>query len=279
MKNTIFDVSSEGLSKHITTNGIIPEVLSAVVQVDGRDGRDGRGGDFFLGFLPMNREFLAFFFSVMAIFFIMPQIYCLRDFFSHCFKPRCWYKPFKRYTMDLVWWFINVFTIVSVVAFFDTHQRPRTAFDVNIFIAVFVLILLFLTFRWFWINSFWNYHSLKGSVAGQTVLLDGDAQIALGFALFFSIAMLLTVIALGIVFIIAKAWISLIFLIPLFIWTIVLLVWTALVYSCVGCAKVCEPVCVQEPICQPPLLDGCGRPIVYGYNVQQQQQKSLNHKK
>ena len=279
MKHTIFDVSSNGLSKHVTTNkGIAiaahdPDVLSASGATD--------GGDLVttFGFLRAASPFVALLFSVIAIFFIRPQIYCLREFFRACFKSKCWYGVWRQWRFDLAWFFVDVLTIAAVVDYFDSRDVFRTARDVSLYIAVLALVLLFLVFRWFWINSFWNYHNKKNEVfTGGVVVFDTSARIALGFALLFSILMLLTVIALFIVFGIARTWVSFGLLIPLFIWTILLLVWTALIFNCTGCERPCETPC--ETGCPPVVqYDACGRPIVVAPVVTYANQKPLNNKR
>jgi len=265
--NTIFDVSSNGLSKHMTTATVAKaDVLHAVSS-------DPGAGFSIAQFTENPLPLVTLIFATLAIFMFKPAIQCAREFYRGCFKPKCWYGPWRRWIFDLVWYFADIFAVVAVVYFLyvyaGTTINPLIAgSQLNLYLAVFVLVLLFVfVFRWFWINSFWNYHNTSAK-GGARPVFSAEARIALGFALLFAILMLLSVLALGIIFGIARAWVSFFFIIPLFIWTIVLLVWTAMVFACTSCATVCEPACVPvcETVCpQQPL---CPTPYVYQSQAQ-----------
>jgi len=259
MKHTFFDVSSNGLSKHVTN------VATATVTADAATTTATAGG-LFSSFAIVNDPlpFVTLLFATIAIFLLRPAIYCARDFYRNCFKPKCWYGAWRRWVIDLVGFIVDILAIAAVVYFLWTQAGNTInplieGSQINLYWAVVVLVLLFLLFRWFWFNSFWNYHNTKPGRGCAEPVFCPAARIAIGFAVFFAVLMLLTVIGLIIVFAIAHLWITLL-LLPLFVWTIVLLVWTGMVFACTGCPRVCEPV--FEQVC-PQVIPTCPT-VVYG---------------
>lgn len=235
MPGTTFDVSSRGLSKHITMpqTGLASKLSAANVDT---------GDNIRVLFLESSLPFVTLLFATIAIWFITPQIYCNREFYRRCFKPVCWYGWWRRWIFDLVWYFVNIFGIAAVIHYLHTRANPIGDMDINLYVAVYSLTIIFLfVFRWFWINSFWNYHNAKNlKTANGGLEFDPEAAIAIAFALFFAVMMVINALALEIVFAINGNWIAFGLFIPVTIWTIVLLIWTGMVYACI-----CRPACVD----------------------------------
>lgn len=244
LKGTTYDVSSKGFSKHITTdhatttadvvNTVATNAVISATQVNG------------------SLEFLTLLTAIIAIIYLRPQIYCARAFYKDCFKGRCWWHPPRQWLFDLIWFFMDAFTVVAITHYLYTSRDPAPGTDTNYYVAIYSLFIGYLGFRWFWINSFWNYHNKKTITdeAGnkRVVEYSSEESIALGFAVFFIILMFLTVTTLVILFGIRHDWWAFGFMLPVWFWLIFLIVWTGMVYSCLArCRPACNP-------CNSPML-------------------------
>ena len=229
MRGSSYDVSSNGLTKTVTVQhgaqavnpGVTSnDIMSATLSTIFESGNDT---------LALIFGFIAFWIAVR------PQIYCAREFYRGCFCCRAWYGPWALWIWDLVWLIVDILSIISILDFFMTHPGGST-----LHFVVVIVILIYVFVRYLWYMAFWNWHNTKAAKEG-TPVFSARASYALGFAIFAAVLMLLCVLALFIAFGVARAWVAFVFLIPLLIWSLVILVWTALIYACIGtCPTACD---------------------------------------
>lgn len=239
---TTFDASSRGsLGKQATIPEIALEaVLATSSNVEANNHLDN------VRIIEPTIVFATLLIALMPFFFYSPQIYCLREWFKGCLKPKCWYRVWPRYIFDLVWGIVNLFCIIAFQEYFHTHGAlvpPESNRDKDIFIATLVFLVIFFLARYLWINTFWNYHNtknIKNPERGPPEFSRG-AAVSLGFALFFAIVMVVCAIAFVVMFGIIQDWVAFAFVMPLLIWSIVLLVWTGMIWNCIGKWK-CPPI-------------------------------------
>ena len=194
--------------------------------------------------------FIALLTAIIAVTYLRPQIYCAREFYKNCFKNKCWWHPPRRWVFDLLWFLADAFTVVAMTHYLWTGLgNLATDTDENYYVAIYALFIAYLGSRYFWINSFWNYHSKKSLVDANgekdVVSYTSEPSIALSFAVFWAVMMVLLVTALVILFGVRHDWWAFGFMLAVWIWLLFILVWTAMVRSCLGC----ERPCAREPVC------------------------------
>ncbi len=193
-----------------------------------------------------NLPFITLLVAWLALWLLRPQIYCAREFYKHCFDTGCWYAPWRRWLFDLIWTFVDIAFVIGVVHYFHVYEPDSQASDSSVhrYIAVFAVAMIFFFLRWFWFNSFWNYHNLKNQRGpnGKPVF-DYSAGIALAVALVLSILMVIAIITLIVLFGLEHDWLAMVMMIINLIWAIFVVVWSGIVYACVQtCPSVCAPV-------------------------------------
>ena len=233
MKGSVYDVAHahKGFSKNvITASGNTMKVAEVDVIAD--------------------VVFIALLTAIIAVTYLRPQILCAREFYKNCFKNKCWWHPPRRWVFDVLWFLADAFTVVAMTHYLWTALGSlATDTDENYYVAIYSLFIAYLGSRYFWINSFWNYHSKKSLVDANgekdVVSYTSEPAIALSFAVFWAVMMVLLVTALVILFGVRHDWWAFGFMLVVWIWLLFILVWTAMVRSCLGC----ERPCVREPLC------------------------------
>ncbi len=175
--------------------------------------------------------------SVIAITYIQPQIYCAREFYRNCFRTRCWWSPPRRWLFDLVGFFTNILLIAAIVHYMWTRRDldPTDSSALNYYAGIYALFIGYLGFRYFWINSFWNYHLKKMLVDEQgNRSYSPSASTSLGFAILFAFLMWAALTVLVILFGIQKDWAAMVPTLLVWIWSTLLAIWTVVVYQCAG---------------------------------------------
>lgn len=237
MKGTVYDIAANGgVSKHIsalsshqhaTSNGAVHAQAEVV----------------------SNLPFITLLTALIAITYLRPQILCAREFYKNCFKNKCWWHPPRRWVFDVLWFLADAFMVVAMTHYLYLQRNPASGTDTNYYLAIYSLFIFYLGSRYFWINSFWNYHSKKSLVDAngekEMVSYTSEPAIALSFAVFWALMMVLAVTALVVLFGIRADWWAFGFALAVWIWLIFILIWTAIVRSCLGCEK----VCVSRPAC------------------------------
>lgn len=196
-----------------------------------------------------NIMFISLLTAIIAITYLRPQIYCPREFYKNCFKNKCWWHPPRRWVFDVLWFLADAFTVVAMTHYLWTSGNPGSGTSSDYYIAIYSLFIGYLGSRYFWINSFWNYHSKKSLVDANgekdVVSYTSEPALALSFAVFWAVMMVLLVTALVILFAVRHDWWAFGFMLAVWIWLLFILVWTAMVRSCLGC----ERPCGREPSC------------------------------
>lgn len=236
MKGSVYDVAHRGFSKNVVTAH-----------------EAGGGGDHTIKTaeidLIQDVVFYALLTAVIAITYLRPQILCAREFYKNCFKDKCWWHPPRRWVFDVLWFFADAFTVIAMTHYLWTSRSPADGTDTHYYVAIYALFIFYLVARYFWINSFWNYHSKKSLVDAngnrEVFSYTSEPAIALSFAVFWAVMMVLAVTALVILFGIRHDWWAFGFMLLVWIWLLFILVWTAMVRSCLGC----ERPCPREPLC------------------------------
>jgi len=232
MKGSVYDISANGgASKHFNT-------------LSQHQHASANGAVHAQAEVVSNLAFITLLTAIIAITYLRPQILCAREFYKNCFKNKCWWHPPRRWVFDLMWFFADAFTVVAMTHYLYTQRNPLTDTDTNYYLSIYSLFIFYLGSRYFWINSFWNYHSKKSLVdengnKDTAVSYTSGPAIALSFAVFWALMMLLAVTALVVLFGIRHDWWAFGFMLAVWIWLIFILIWTAIVRSCLSCERVC----------------------------------------
>ena len=235
MKGSVYDVSHahKGFSKNVVAAGGVGAIKAADHNID----------------TTTDIMFIALLTTIIAITYLRPQILCAREFYKNCFKNKCWWHPPRRWVFDVLWFLADAFTVVAMTHYLWTSRNPASGTAEDYYISIYALFISYLGSRYFWINSFWNYHSKKSLVDANgekdVVSYTSEPAIALSFAVFWAVMMVLIVTASVILFAIRHDWWAFGFMLAVWIWLLFILAWTAIVRSCLGC----ERPCVREPLC------------------------------
>lgn len=236
MKGSAYDASHRGFSKNVVTahEHSSGDATVKIAEVE----------------LITNIAFYALLTAVIAITYLRPQILCAREFYKNCFKNKCWWHPPRRWVFDVLWFFADAFTVIAMTHYLWTSGNPEPGTDTNYYVAIYSLFIVYLGSRYFWINSFWNYHSKKSLVDAngekEVFSYTSEPAIALSFAVFWAVMMVLAITALVVLFGIRHDWWAFGFALAVWIWLLFILAWTAIVRSCMGY----ERTYVREPVCQ-----------------------------
>jgi hypothetical protein len=217
MKGTHYDVSSSsshGLPKHIGSQNVAADGIVHAFAVDA------------------SLALITLITATIAITYLRPQIYCSTEFYLDCFrnKYKCWWAPPVRWVFDFIDFIMDAFFVVVAVHYLYTRRDPAPGTDTNYYIVIFSLLIAFLGFRWIWRSLFWNHH---------------DSTTALGFSILFVFMMAVIFVILVILFGLRGDWWAFGFSIPILIWTIFEIAWTAMVVACFS-RGACQPRCVQH---------------------------------
>lgn len=173
-----------------------------------------------------------------------PQIDCPREFYRNCFERTCWWKgPPRKWVFDLIWFFMDVLIVASLDDYLFLARNPVDGNPENYYLGVFGLFLAFLFFRFFYVNSFWNYHNKRSFTKGD-IYYVWEVSVALGFAILLIImAWVALFIIMVLEFVHGFNWAGALLILPL-IWIFLLVIWTIAIYNCLPhCGKVPPPKC------------------------------------
>ena len=236
MKGSVYDISAHGgASKHV--NALSHQQAAG-------------GGDMHaMTEIVSNLPFVTLLTALIAITYLRPQILCAREFYKNCFKNKCWWHPPRRWVFDVLWFLADAFTVVALTHFLYLQGNPAAGTDTNYYMAIYSIFIFYLGARYFWINSFWNYHSKKNLVDANgekdVVSYTSEPAIALSFAVFWSLMMVLASTANVVLFAIRADWWAFGFSLAVWVWLVFIFIWTVIVRSCLGCERVCNsrPAC------------------------------------
>lgn len=228
------NLASHGLSRHATIRHTT--AVSQEADLTGMTTKTQSGGFSVFAVVQANLPFITLLVSWLALWLLRPQIYCAREFYRHCFKRECWYAPWRRWLFDLIWTIMDIAFVVALVHYFYVYEHNSMEGEsANRYIAVFAVALVFFFLRWFWFNTFWNYHNLKNTrVESGMPVFDYSAGIALAVAVVLAVLMFAAVATLLVLFGIEHDWLALVMMILNLIWSAFVIAWSAIVYSCVA---------------------------------------------
>ncbi len=232
--------------------GFARHAASKLAHQQATDVKISAHGDLNTTHITANLELITLITALIAIIYLKPQILCAREFYKNCFKNMCWWHPPRRWVFDVLWFIADAFMVVAMAHYLYTARNPAAGADTSYYIAIYSIFIVYLGARYFWINSFWNYHSSKNLVNenGDKEVMNytSEPAVALGFAVFWAFIMWLAVTILVVLFIIRHDYWAMGFALAVWIWLIFILVWTAMVRSCISCLKTCAP---KKSVCAP----------------------------
>ena len=234
MQGIMRDSASDGLAKYAT----LQETATFDQVVDQQSMATMSQRNTFTAFVAVeaNLPFITLLVAWLALWLLRPQIYCAREFYKHCFTQDCRYGPWRRWLFDLIWCFVDIAFVIGIVHYLFVYEPGSQDSDsvLDRYIAVFAVALILFLLRWFWINSFWNYHNLKNKRGNDgKPVFDYSAGVAIAVALVLAVLMIAAIITLIVLTGIEHDWLAMVMMIINLIWAFFVLAWTGIVYSCV----------------------------------------------